>query len=93
MNGSKENEYLQQIIALEARIENLERRNRMLSIELDCNKVSKNFTPDEVADILRCSSSTIRNEIKRGNLHTYQIGDRYLISPKHLQEYLISIER
>ena len=93
MNGSKENDYLQQIISLEARIENLERRNRMLSIQLDCQKITKNFTPDEIAEIMRVSVQTIRNEIKRGNLHSYVIGDRYLIAPKHLQDYLISIEK
>lgn len=93
MNGSKEAEYLQRIIKLETEIENLERRNRMLGIELDCQKIKKNFTPDEIAEILRVSAQTIRNEIKRGKLHHYEIGDRYLISPKHLQDYLISIEK
>ena len=44
---------MQQIVILEEKIENLERRNRMLGIELDCQKCSKNFTPDEVAEILR----------------------------------------
>ena len=84
---------MQQIVILEEKIENLKRRNRMLGIELDCQKCSKNFTPDEVAEILRVSVQTIRNEIKRGKLHTYTVGDRYLVSPKHLSEYLKSIER
>lgn len=92
MNGSKEAEYIQRIVALEAKVENLERRNRMLGIELDCKKLSKNFTPEEVAEILRVTASTIRNEIKRGKLHSYVIGDRYLIGPEHLKNYLISIE-
>lgn len=93
MNGSKETEYIRQILDLETKIENLKRRNRMLGIELDCQKITKNITPDEIAEILRVTPQTVRNEIKRGNLHSYVIGDRYLISPKHLQEYLQSIER
>ena len=93
MKGSKETEYIQQIVALEAKVENLERRNRMLGIELDCQKLTKNFTPEEIAEILRVSAATVRNEIKRGKLHSYVIGDRYLIGSKHLQDYLISIER
>ena len=86
-------ELQQQIRILEEKIENLERRNRMLAIEIDCNRCSKNFTPDEVAEILRVTTQTIRNEIRRGKLNCYVIGDRYLISPKHLKEYLQSIER
>lgn len=90
---NKDADLMQQITVLEEKVENLERRNRMLGIELDCQKCSKNFTPDEVAEILRVSTQTIRNEIKRGNLHSYIIGDRYLIAPKHLSQYLQSIER
>ena len=89
----KDADLMQQIVILEEKIENLERRNRMLGIEIDSQKCTKNFTPDEVAEILRVSTQTIRNEIKRGNLHSYTIGDRYLISPKHLSQYLQSIER
>lgn len=88
----KDNEYLQRICELEAQVENLERRNRMLAIELDSRKLSKNFTPDEVADVLRCSAATVRNEMQRGKLHYYTIGTRYLIAPQHLSEYLKSIE-
>lgn len=84
---------MRQITTLEEKVDNLERRNRMLAIELDCQRCSKNFTPDEVADILRVTSQTIRNEIKRGKLHSYIIGDRYLIGPNHLKDYLQSIER
>ncbi len=89
----KDADLMQQIVILEEKVENLERRNRMLGIEIDSQKCTKNFTPDEVAEILRVSTQTIRNEIKRGNLHSYTIGDRYLISPKHLSQYLQSIER
>ena len=89
----KDADLMQQIVILEEKVENLERRNRMLGIEIDSQKCTKNFTPDEVAEILRVATQTIRNEIKRGNLHSYTIGDRYLISPKHLSQYLQSIER
>lgn len=86
-------ELMQQIVMLEEKVENLERRNRMLGIELDTQKCSKNFTPDEVAEILRVSTQTVRNEIKKGNLHSYSIGDRYIIGPEHLRDYLKSIEK
>lgn len=82
----------QQILMLEEKVENLERRNRMLGIELDTQKITRNFSPEEIAEILRCSAQTVRNEIKRGKLHSYVIGDRYLIGPNHLSEYLKSIE-
>ena len=93
MNGSKEYDYLQKICSLEAEIENLQRRNRMLNIELDVRKISKYLTVDEVAESLRANVQAIRNEIKRGKLHTYMIGDRYVIGPEHLKDYLISIEK
>ena len=86
-------ELQQQIVILEEKIENLERRNRMLANELDSRRINKHFTPEEVADILRVSYQTILKDIKCGKLGTYQIGNKYRIAPKHLASYLNTLEK
>lgn len=45
------------------------------------------YTLQEVADNLKCSVSTIRNLIKRGQLQSMRVGNRHRITEEQLQAY------
>ncbi|MDE6657584.1 MAG: helix-turn-helix domain-containing protein [Oscillospiraceae bacterium] len=45
------------------------------------------YTLQEVANNLKCSVSTIRNLIKRGQLQSMRVGNRHRITEEQLQAY------
>lgn len=45
------------------------------------------YTLQEVADNLKCSVSTVRNLIKRGQLKSMRVGNRHRITEEQLQAY------
>ena len=48
----------------------------------------KIYTTREVANIFQVSSETIRNEIKRGNLKCFYVGNEARFTNVHLEEYM-----
>jgi excisionase family DNA binding protein len=57
-------------------------RNRPIGVD------EKNFTPKELAEILKVSVRTIVNEIKRRNLAATLIGRQWRVSKGDLRAYL-----
>ena len=45
------------------------------------------YTLQEVANNLKCSVSTVRNLIKRGQLQSMRVGNRHRITEEQLQAY------
>ena len=46
------------------------------------------FTPQEIAKFLHVAPTTIYAELKRGKLPHVRIGRKYLITRRHLEDYL-----
>ena len=60
--------------------------------------IDKQFTAetideDEAAERLGVSKITLQRARKRGEIACYRIGARVLYSPKHIQDYLSTVER
>jgi excisionase family DNA binding protein len=49
---------------------------------------TKFYTVEEVADILRVSTATVRNLIASGELAATQVGRQYRISQESLDDYI-----
>ena len=55
----------------------------------DLEKIMKTvFTPQEIAQLLHVVPTTIYAELKRGKLRHIRVGRKYIITKKHLEDYL-----
>jgi excisionase family DNA binding protein len=58
------------------------------------NKTTENkFTIIDTAQLLNVSPTTVRREIKRGNLGSYRLAGRRLVGDSHLSDYLTRCEQ
>ena len=55
--------------------------------------IAETIDEDEAAEMLGVSKITLQRARKRGEIACYRIGARVLYSPKHIQDYLSSVER